>query len=75
MGSFEWALKKKRQFLRLTGPTMHERSKANTSVGKENTEVAGRRFRGPDEDMRVTTALIPPLTHSAPEQRLLCYHG
>lgn len=74
MGSFEWALKKKkRQFLRLTGPTMHERSKAKTSVGKENTAGTGRQLRGPDEDMRVT--LIPPLTHSAPEPHSLHYHG
>lgn len=52
---------------------MHERSKAKTSVGKENTAGTGRQLRGPDEDMRVT--LIPPLTHSAPEPHSLHYHG
>ena len=60
VGSSEWVLKKKRWFLRLTAPMMHERLKADTSEGKKDTGVTGRWFQGPHDDSRLIIALISP---------------
>lgn len=50
----------------IDGSVVHERSKANTSVGKGNTGVTGRWLQGPD-DTRVTTSFVSASKLPAPE--------